>query len=727
MESFSSLIAPISGNAVRLWESFSLSSFSIPAFPDFEKFLPVIDPHNLEYSVYLILITYWSVLIFFFFKKLYHYSFRLSSSLLIVLAASSGALAISYFFQPASIPEIKEARILGEESSENFQLPISNSQTNSNSNSLTSNLPSETDPLWNKSPFSKVAFTPIISNDNSTRYKSGDLMIKSNGLIRIRTGAVDSREIKDGSIRGSDINDNTDLEVGTVYSQGTMEAGGDLIIGGNTIVTNGQINVGDKVITQGDIGVGIDPPQAKLHVHQVTPNPDEILFLISTGDDANRFSVDEDGDFTADGTLTLGGNLALAGTINTGIGATEIYLMNQNLRTTDSPTFAGMTLTNPLSTANGGTGQDWSVIARGNVPYFSAAGTLSALAPGAAGYFLRTNGAGADPSWEEVVQVWSDSGTELYPTNITRSVGIGTTSPSQKLEINYGSLGFNRESAPTTAPTVAVNPAAGNLNGWYTYQVTFVTASGETEAGVISSYANPSNQQIDLSNIPIGSSNVTARKIYRTLNTGDGSVLKLVATINDNATATYTDNIADGSLGAVSPMFNTTGGSLYVGSNQIMEANSLVTILGFNAGRINAGAYNSFLGPSVGYSNTSGYANVAIGYQSLYSNTTGFGNVAIGSNSLKANIDGAFNTVVGMSSLYANTSGNYNTAIGSTVLIANTSGGYNVVLGSSAVLNNQTGSRNVAMGYQAGYGSGLNSFSNNYNGLANLDNHIRWM
>ena len=40
---------------------------------------------------------------------------------------------------------------------------------------------------------------------------------------------------------------------------------------------------------------------------------------------------------------------------------------------------------------------------------------------------------------------------------------------------------------------------------------------------------------------------MTSRKIYRTL--GGGTIFKLVATLSDNTTTTYSDNIADGSLG----------------------------------------------------------------------------------------------------------------------------------------------------------------------------------
>jgi hypothetical protein len=51
------------------------------------------------------------------------------------------------------------------------------------------------------------------------------------------------------------------------------------------------------------------------------------------------------------GNTTVGGALGVTGaisgaTINTGQGATEVHLMNQNVRTTDSPTFAQITTTN---------------------------------------------------------------------------------------------------------------------------------------------------------------------------------------------------------------------------------------------------------------------------------------------------------------------------------------------------------------------------------------------
>ena len=121
--------------------------------------------------------------------------------------------------------------------------------------------------------------------------------------------------------------------------------------------------------------------------------------------------------------------------------------------------------------------------------------------------------------------------------------------------------GSNQEPAPG-AITVALGSGAGNVdNGAHRYLATFVMADGETEAGTISSAVTVAdktvNGKVSLSAIPLGGSLVTSRKIYRTA--AGGSTYLLLATIADNTTTTYTDNIADSSLGAEAPSTNTTG------------------------------------------------------------------------------------------------------------------------------------------------------------------------
>jgi uncharacterized phiE125 gp8 family phage protein len=120
----------------------------------------------------------------------------------------------------------------------------------------------------------------------------------------------------------------------------------------------------------------------------------------------------------------------------------------------------------------------------------------------------------------------------------------------------------NQELAPG-APTVALaSPAvAGNVNaGAHRYRVTFTTADGETEGGTVSSSVTVAdasiNGKVELTAIPLGGSLVTSRKIYRTA--AAGTTYLLLATLADNTTTVYTDNIADSSLGAGAPSANTT-------------------------------------------------------------------------------------------------------------------------------------------------------------------------
>lgn len=110
--------------------------------------------------------------------------------------------------------------------------------------------------------------------------------------------------------------------------------------------------------------------------------------------------------------------------------------------------------------------------------------------------------------------------------------------------------------SPPGAPTVATG-ASGVLTGAYLYKITFVDDYGETSGGTESASVSPSSQQVNLTAIPTGPTGVTARKVYRTASGGATGTEKLVHTISDNTTTTYTDNTADGSLGANVPTSNT--------------------------------------------------------------------------------------------------------------------------------------------------------------------------
>ena len=93
----------------------------------------------------------------------------------------------------------------------------------------------------------------------------------------------------------------------------------------------------------------------------------------------------------------------------------------------------------------------------------------------------------------------------------------------------------------------------GGLQGTYYYEITYVTAGGEERTGARSNSITV-NGKCTLLNVPQGYDGVTSRKIYRT--DGNGENLKLVDTINDNETLTYTDSKADSALTNAIPPIN---------------------------------------------------------------------------------------------------------------------------------------------------------------------------
>ncbi len=147
----------------------------------------------------------------------------------------------------------------------------------------------------------------------------------------------------------------------------------------------------------------------------------------------------------------------------------------------------------------------------------------------------------------------SSMGLSLVTAPATECLTISEVKSHLRLDSTNG------EPAPT-APTVALIVAAGNVTaGAHRYLITSVTADGETEAGAVSSAVTTilaTHGQVAISAIPIGGSAVTSRKIYRTA--AGGTTYLLLATLANNTATTYTDNIADGSLGAQAPTTNTT-------------------------------------------------------------------------------------------------------------------------------------------------------------------------
>lgn len=146
-------------------------------------------------------------------------------------------------------------------------------------------------------------------------------------------------------------------------------------------------------------------------------------------------------------------------------------------------------------------------------------------------------------------------GTGLYLYAVTFITAAGESLPSPTASVTTGVV------APPTTTMGVTTQSGGSINlGHHYWAYTFVNAAGETTAGPLqSSVVAGTHKTYNFFGIQVGPSGTTARKIYRTVVYGPGPapLLKLVGTIADNTTTTFTDAIADASLGAAIPTVNT--------------------------------------------------------------------------------------------------------------------------------------------------------------------------
>ncbi|GGF10321.1 hypothetical protein [Flavobacterium limi] len=132
------------------------------------------------------------------------------------------------------------------------------------------------------------------------------------------------------------------------------------------------------------------------------------------------------------------------------------------------------------------------------------------------------------------------------------------------------------------------------------------------------------------------------------------------------------------------------------------QSGSQNVFVGTQAGKSNNASNNVFIGYVSGTANYSGSLNLFLGNESGRSNVGGSNNVFSGHEAGYKNINGNNNVFSGKESGSANINGNGNTFIGTQTGYGNTYGSLNVFLGYKAGFNNMTGSNNVFIGNTAG-------------------------
>jgi len=165
--------------------------------------------------------------------------------------------------------------------------------------------------------------------------------------------------------------------------------------------------------------------------------------------------------------------------------------------------------------------------------------------------------AGADRDLEESDFVISDNVISLRPGATGQGIALSKSGTGSKLlrRLVVSGNTINGDVQPgIVKPYLVADSTAGQVTaGTHVYGVSFVTSAGESLPSPISDVVtvDASHTKVSVTCIPIGPDGVTARKLYRS--SAGATALKLLATVSDNTSRTYTDTTPDASLGAAPP------------------------------------------------------------------------------------------------------------------------------------------------------------------------------
>jgi trimeric autotransporter adhesin len=265
------------------------------------------------------------------------------------------------------------------------------------------------------------------------------------------------------------------------------------------------------------------------------------------------------------------------------------------------------------------------------------------------------------------------------------NIGIGTTAPFQKLDVN-GNINLRKGFAlyAENHPILRVDSAKGNTflgNG----TAPNVSGSDITAVGYQALFSNTSGSW----NTALG-----FQALYANYAGFDNVAVGYIA-LNNNTSANGNTAIGNYALLLNNGNYNTatgTGALLANTSGTDNVANGRFALYDNSTG-----SYNTALGTEALNNNTASY-NTATGYRALYANTTGYDNSAHGWEALYYNSTGIYNTAQGLAALYSNTTGNYNTAVGTYALFNTPSSSYNTAVGDIAGSSYQNGWNNVFVG-----------------------------
>ncbi|RLD54758.1 MAG: hypothetical protein DRJ05_14110, partial [Bacteroidetes bacterium] len=310
------------------------------------------------------------------------------------------------------------------------------------------------------------------------------------------------------------------------------------------------------------------------------------------------------------------------------------------------------------------------------------------------------------------------NGLERMRITSSGNVGIGTSSPSAKLEVN----GQVKITGGAPGPGKVLTSADDQGYAfWFDLPVGVSSISDLSDAhydgkSLFLGYDAGINDNGNNFNTGLGKEALKAntsgqdntamgyQSIYSNVNGNRNSGFGLNA-LRQNVSGS--NNVA---MGYEASYKNTTGYSnVAIGTHSLYWAENTHNIVAIGDSALNRnglggtlsshGSENTAVGSKALYGNTLGNQNTAIGTESLKINSEGKGNTAIGAHTLDSNTSGDNNTAGGAFALTGNTTGDNNTAFGHKSAYNITDGGYNASYGSNSLYSEITGTHNSAFGY----------------------------